>query len=179
MEEKNNYKGIKVILAILVLFLAFQAGSLFVDAGNEPLFVSDSNMHLIKKSTRLPDSMYISIHKYNEILAYNKYARAINRAETYMMYQRHHGQDIDSTFASMVKNHIYTPSEVANEEYIDWNRATTNEPPIKLAIDMNLAAANWYEAICFSQIDVEHDSAWVLQSDTYKSIIDLIKKLRN
>ena len=115
----------------------------------------------------------ISIQRYTERENYIHYLSSVERAQLYMMYQLHYDQPIDSVFYEKVTDLIWVPRK--NEEYITWK----GKSPDTLAINLDNAAADWYESICFMWMDEEHDSTWVLNSETYAMSMETVNLLRN
>jgi hypothetical protein len=126
-----------------------------------------------KKETN-PIDGYITIQQYDVAINELKYYKARERAFVYILYQIHHGKEIDSTFAKYVDEHIFIPRDNQFDEYIKWETASPNETPLQLARTLDSLSAIYCESIAFMWVDEEYDSSQVYESETYEIIMDAV-----
>ena len=117
----------------------------------------------------------VSIQKYDNIekrVTYLYYENAVKDQILYDLIVKH---KMDSSFVLSVSKHL--PLFIMNSKD---KRALPDSLPDKkvLAYQIDSVCADWYESIAFMFMDAKHDSAWVLQSESYQRIMETVKPLR-
>jgi hypothetical protein len=114
----------------------------------------------------------VSIQKYNTMQKRVDYLYYENIVKNQIIFDLVIKGKLDSSFVLSVANHV--------PEFIFNNKVLPDSLPDKnlLALKLNSVYADWLESIPFMFMDMKHDSAWVLQSDTYKSSMEMVNELR-
>jgi len=116
----------------------------------------------------------VSIQKYNTLEKRVEYLYYCNAIKSQVLYDVLVEGKMDSAFVLAAGNHI--PPFVLNSK--DKQYVLTDIPDKKLLVHQaDSVCIAWYMSIPFMFMDAKHDSAWVLQSDTYKSTVNLVNSL--
>jgi hypothetical protein len=118
----------------------------------------------------------VSIQKYNTLEKRVDYLYFENIVKNQIIYDLIVTKKIDSAFILSVSEHV--PLFILNSKKRILYGYSLPDKRL-LAKKLNSVCADWYESIPFMFMDLKHDSAWVLKSDTYKSSMEMANKLRN
>ena len=118
----------------------------------------------------------VSIQKYNELELRNKYLFIENQVKNQLLYDIAVEGEIDSVFVLSISNHIPTFLLNPDDESVKIDGLVDKQ---LMAFQLDSICADWYESIPFTIIDTEHDSTWVLNSDSYQSTMLIVNDIRN
>jgi hypothetical protein len=137
-------------------------------------FISIYTLVMHQNEKKLGQS--VSIQKYNTLEKRVEYLYFENIVKNQIIYDLVVTKKLDSVFVFSVSEHV--PLFILNSK--DKNALPDSLPDKKLlALKLNSVCADWYESIPFMFMDMKHDSAWVLKSDSYKTSMEMVDKLRN
>ena len=147
--EKKDRTGIFLIIAVIVIATAFLA---------------NNYINTINKDT-------VSIQKYKTLEDRVAYLYELNNAKSQILYDVMIEGKLDSAYVLSISNHL--PS------FVLTNEVTSTFVDKQLSYQLDSICADWYESIPFMFMDMNnHDSAWVLNSDSYERSKPIVEELR-
>jgi len=118
----------------------------------------------------------VSIQKYNTMEKRVEYLYYCNAVKSQILYDILVTGKMDSAFVLAVSNHV--PQFALNPK--DKKYVVTDIPDKNLlAMQIDSVCLDWYMSIPFMFMDAKHDSAWVLQSESYKYTVELVNSLKS
>jgi hypothetical protein len=156
----ENFKAIIIMISVAasLIFIGFGIGQIVYKDGN---------------GDKIGETVSIQMHNNTQKrVAYLHYENAVKDQILYDLIVKHR---MDSSFVLSVSKHL--PPFIMNSK--DKRMLPDSLPDKKvLAYQIDNACADWYESIAFMFMDAKHDSAWVLQSESYQRIMETVKPLR-
>ena len=118
----------------------------------------------------------VSIHQYNALQLRMEYLFMENQVKNQLLYDVVVEGKIDSSFVLSIINHV--PEFILNsaDESVKIDDVVDKQ---LMAFQLDSICADWYESIPFIFIDAEHDSTWVLNSESYQRTMLIVNDLRN
>jgi hypothetical protein len=116
----------------------------------------------------------VSIHKYNTLKKRVEYLYDVNKAKDVIIYDLMVNKQLDSTFILSISNHI--PLFIMDSKNVDYDKLCNKD---SLVFQLDSICVAWYESIPFMFMDDKHDSAWVLNSESYQISKEIVNSIKN
>lgn len=171
IENRNYKKEVKepqdktfgiIGIVVTIVALAFTA---YV------LVTTDINKNISRET--------VSIHKYNALELRMKYLFMENQVKNQLLYDLAVDGKSDTAFVLSIQNHISLDFLLNPNTNRSVEDSVKKEHRERMAFHLDSICADWYESIPFMFIDAEHDSTWVLNSESYQRSMLMANDLRN
>lgn len=142
-------------------------------------FVALTAYVLISEYSKENDVETVSIHRHNALQLRIKYLFMENQVKNQLLFDLAVEGETDSVFVLSIINHV--PEFLLNptDGNIKVDDIVKKELKELMAFQLDSICADWYESIPFMFIDAEHDSTWVLNSESYQRTMLIVNDLRN